>query len=594
MASPTPVTLQRLQCLSALVAATTLLAACGGGSSAPTPPPPPPPPPAATLSLTGTAATGAAIAGATVTAKCNGGTGTATTAAKGTYSIALTAGTLPCVLKVTRTAGDLYSVATGTGATATANITPFTQMIVANQTGKDPAAYFTDFGAADITALTSSSVSTAQAAVVAVLKNNGIDTASLPVDLIAGALVAATGSTAGNAYDLALDALNAKLTSSGTTLEQLTAVVVQTSTSIATAAPSGTPSVALDVALQPQAATCAALRSGTYRVIVPEVAAAGTYGNASTEKVTINATAPSIIYATGEVSTLTPTAGSPCRFSSSGGGDIVVSQSGVFGVYTGDGFFGVGFPEQAIALADLAGNWNFAGYNRDLQSDPLGPTTLTGSMSSAGVLTIASFCWDAKTCETTGLPTPVLTVNAAGGYDFTITATEKQRLFAFRTGGGELMLALVGEGGTLSFATRRRTLTLPTVGTVNLFWNVDVVNQLSGTAYLQKGVAITNGSNTITSIDAVNDRFTRDNVTNFATTPPTTRPETIYSNAVAGTARQGYRWRAPQTGVVNSAGATVNVPEFIQLPLRGTGLTIALLPGANPAASRLGMSVGKP
>ena len=577
--------LHRVRALSALVAAT-LVAACGGGSDAP---PPPPPPPAATLSLQGTAATGAAISGAAVTAKCNGGTGTATSAANGTYAIALTAGTLPCALKVAAAGGDLQSVVAGSGATASANITPITQLIVANLAGKDPATYFSAFAASDITALTSSAVDGAQAKVVSVLKNNGVDASTLG-NLITGSLVAANGSTAGNALDQILDTLKTKLSTSGVTLAQLVTTMLQT---VTTATPSSDVLVAVDVALQPKAASCAALRSGSYRVVVPTVGTIGSFGSQSTDLVSVNVTALTVTSLTGNPVTLTPMAGSPCRFTTSGGGDIVVSQSGALGIKTGDGYFGFGFPEQTIALADLAGNWNFLGFDRGNRTDPLGPTSITASVSSVGVVAFTSLCADAKTCVTTGLPSPPLTVNTAGGgYDINFSATEKSRLFAFRAGGGELLLVGVGEDGTWTIGTHLRTNPLPAVGAVNLFWNVEATNALVGTTYGPTGLAITDGSNTIMSADSANDFFTRNNVTNF--TGPITRPETIYANKVAGTARQGYRWRQPATGVINSAGATVNVPEFIQIPLRGMGLTATVSPNANVAASRYGLSVTKP
>lgn len=586
------VTLQRVQCLSALVAATTLLAACGGGSSAT---PPPPPPPAATLSLTGTAATGAAIASATVTAKCNGGTGAATTAANGTYSIALTAGTLPCVIKVATTAGDLYSVATGTGTTATANITPFTQLIVANLTGKDPAAYFTDFGAADITAMTSAVVTTAQVAVVTVLKNNGIDTSALPTSLVAGSLVAASGSTAGNAYDVALDALKAKLTSSATTLAQLTNMVLQTATSTA---PSATPSVALDVALQPGAATCAALRSGTYRVIEPQIENPRNSGSSSTGKVIVNATASATTFVVTDPARTSPTtftvvSGAPCRFANAAGDEGVVSQAGVIAYRNvSPATAGVAFPEQSIALAELAGDWNFVSYDRGNLTDPLGPRATSGTVSSGGVLTTTNYCADAKTCVATGLPTVPLTVNVAGGFNVNFSTNEYSRMFAFRAGGGEIMLVGASADGTFAFGTRRRTNGLPVVGASSAGWNVGTNNVLVGTAYGPRGLAITESSNTVTSVDTVNGSFTRDNIINVVSR--VTRPETIFANAVAGNARQGYRWRQPATGVLNSAGATTNVSEFVDLPLRGMGLFAQVFPTANLAASSFNLTVTRP
>ena len=97
----------------------------------------------------------------------------------------MTSGALPCVLKVSSSDGttSLFSVATGSGTSATANTTPLTQLVVARLTGADPAALFDGFSAGKPTVVTSTALTSAQAGVVATL--------------------AATG----NACDAALDAL---------------------------------------------------------------------------------------------------------------------------------------------------------------------------------------------------------------------------------------------------------------------------------------------------------------------------------------------------------------------------------------------------
>jgi hypothetical protein len=155
------------------------------------------------------------------------------------------------------------------------------------------------------------------------------------------------------------------------------------------------------------------------------------------------------------------------------------------------------------------------------------------------------------------------------------------------------MLATVAGDGTWAFGTRVRTNILPTVNTVNQGWNVGAANVLSAGTYQQTGIPITDFSNTVTSLNAPAGSFARDNVTNFVTVPPVTRPETIELNSVAGTARTGYNYRRPGP-VTNSVGATVNVSEFIQLQLRGTGLNAIGLPGATAAASQFLLSVTKP
>ena len=98
----------------AATALTTGLTACGGGDDTPAP--------AATVTITGVAATGAPIKGGKVNAvNAAGKTATATSAADGSYSISVAAGA-PYALNITDTAGKVwYSYAPDAGV---ANITP--------------------------------------------------------------------------------------------------------------------------------------------------------------------------------------------------------------------------------------------------------------------------------------------------------------------------------------------------------------------------------------------------------------------------------------------------------------------------------------
>ena len=203
--------------LLALTLSAVFLAACGGGATSPS---------ISTttdITLSGTAATGKAIAGATVTAKCQTGSGTATTIADGTYSLVVVGGKLPCLLQITNPAdgSKLHTVATGSGSTAVANITPLTEMLAARVLRVEPAVFFAAFDAAIATStFTTVALKAAQTDVGTVLTGT-VDTSSLG-DFIATPLKAATPDnlTGGDAQDKMLDALRVKINAA-----QLTQVV---------------------------------------------------------------------------------------------------------------------------------------------------------------------------------------------------------------------------------------------------------------------------------------------------------------------------------------------------------------------------------
>lgn len=125
--------------LAGLLAAITV--ACGGGGDSGASP-------ATTGSLvvSGLAATGAPMSNAIVSVKCvAGATVSGATAADGTFNLTLQAGQkLPCMVKVTRGNPDmtLYSLAAGAGYV---NVTPLTDMVLAQALGVDPAAAFVAF-----------------------------------------------------------------------------------------------------------------------------------------------------------------------------------------------------------------------------------------------------------------------------------------------------------------------------------------------------------------------------------------------------------------------------------------------------------------
>jgi hypothetical protein len=145
------------------VAASLILAACGGGDSAATPP-----------SLSGTAAVGMPIVGGTVDVVCAGGSAlSTTTGSAGAWQVATSGQTLPCAVRVSR--GTVGGSANGTPYHSialsfdTVNITPLTDLVIANLAGKAPAAWFSGINAAALQGVSNAAVNGALGKVNAAL-----------------------------------------------------------------------------------------------------------------------------------------------------------------------------------------------------------------------------------------------------------------------------------------------------------------------------------------------------------------------------------------------------------------------------------------
>ena len=128
---------QRMRKIGWLLAAlgtATLLAACGSSNNPDN------------QYITGLAATGAALASATVTAKCSGGPSVSgTTGADGTFSLELKDNqSAPCLLQVVKGTVTLHGFAAAPGRI---NVTPLTDLVVSKALGSDPATAFAGFDA---------------------------------------------------------------------------------------------------------------------------------------------------------------------------------------------------------------------------------------------------------------------------------------------------------------------------------------------------------------------------------------------------------------------------------------------------------------
>lgn len=564
-------TLHRWQRLLLGTTTAIALAACGGGGGGGSSDDPDP----ATITVSGTAATGVALASRPVAIDCATGSGSATTGADGRYSAEIE-GSLPCALRVTLADGSfLHGVATGSGSTAVAHLTPATELVVAAAAGGSPSAFFDDFDAAAVAKLEAERLARAQSAVIDVLAAAGVDLGAVG-DLLSGTLTAGATPGAGNAYDTALDSLATALEDSGTTLPSLRDAVVVATADAVSGTPSSSAAVGLpaELLLQPAAASCSALRSGSYRLIAP-TAGAGIAGQ--TGLLTVDATGLGLTYPSGRTGTLV--ANGTCRYSTDGGtSDLLVSQAGVLVLrYSGDGGtthrLAIAFPAQTHTLADLAGTWNMIGLAGDGAGGFTGVAS-TSTLNGSGATSAASYCrdddtWSVDDAACTALAAPFESFAAADDGGFTVSGAssgaDEARAFGFRPGNGNLMLVVVASDGGIEFRARERSLALPAVGTTSSNWNA----YLAGT--LLSPASVDERSSTVSRLDAATQSFVR-----VQSTPGVNNAHeaTLFVNRP----RDGYTFRqAGQSPAADGTTATVN--EFVALGLSGTGVSPLLLPG---------------
>ncbi len=198
---------------SFLTAVLCSMAACGGGGGGSSS--------FSGITLTGVAATGAAISSGTVEAKCKTGTGTATSNADGSFEVKVSNGVGPCMLKavdpITKT--TVYSFVEQ-GST-TANINPVTHLVVANVLGDDPATSFTQFTDTVASNITTDKINAGMTNIRAATAAIGTDADMKDVDFLKGSMKAATSGQAGDSTDQKIDALMASLIASDKKISDL-------------------------------------------------------------------------------------------------------------------------------------------------------------------------------------------------------------------------------------------------------------------------------------------------------------------------------------------------------------------------------------
>lgn len=203
-----------------------LLTACGGGGGGgsttdggtPT-----------SLTITGVAATGAAISGGTVSAKCSSGTGSATTNADGSYSLSVTSGVQPCVLKAVDPVSNASFFSVLEAGQTVANVTPLTTLVAANVLEDDPAVIYDTSSASGFAKITTSRLVSAKEVLVEVSKTFGSEADLTGFDPLKDQLVAKTEDVDGNDLDRKIDILMATLEANNKAISDLVTLLKESS-----------------------------------------------------------------------------------------------------------------------------------------------------------------------------------------------------------------------------------------------------------------------------------------------------------------------------------------------------------------------------
>lgn len=169
--------------------------------------------------LGGTAATGQAMASATIDIRCGAGVlRTVTANASGAWSASVPTASLPCVIRASDGVVTHYSFTVGSGSTLVTNVSPLSTLALARLLRASPASVFASLTDADLASLGSVDVAAAIAALNAALSGYALPAGFNPVT---SPLIAATSGQEGNHYDDLLEQFSAALGS--TTLDSVIA-----------------------------------------------------------------------------------------------------------------------------------------------------------------------------------------------------------------------------------------------------------------------------------------------------------------------------------------------------------------------------------
>ena len=175
------------------------------------------------LVVEGTAATGSAIANGIVNIKCLSGAALGTTRQDGGFSLTISNGAAPCFLRVESADQSITLHSLLEPGATKANITPLSELIVANIFNESPTAVYA--GGAEFLRVTGTSLGSAISIVKATLLGLDSSLALGDIDPLKAQLIPAANGNTGNTFDQLLDIFGGKIISNGITLGGMVDIV---------------------------------------------------------------------------------------------------------------------------------------------------------------------------------------------------------------------------------------------------------------------------------------------------------------------------------------------------------------------------------
>jgi hypothetical protein len=311
-------------------------------------------------------------------------------------------------------------------------------------------------------------------------------------------------------------------------------------------------------------------------------ARAGTYWwlnhNGSLATITLNSTLSSVTIApasggTSETDTLAWGTGCQASFTQqdtsvqqvtfASGGEFAAGNASNANVSSS---FHIAIPQQKVALADLAGNWN--GIEYDSREN-------TGTTFSATF--VDTFVFDAQghlTCTAAevaqGCTNPTLTQNADGSFTATGTDGSTTPVLAFRAANGKLNFIALQDypnGGGLIIGAPAASLSLPASGASYTYvqYQFSGIPPTGSTANWGK-FGIDTYTYMVSAVDSANDAITRTYATEDGALFDLVDVVDYNQPSI------GFRTR-PALSFTDSAGTTYNKPTSYNLSL-GTGISV--------------------